>query len=66
MVSALFYVLYALSTLIRATGAIEFSLSLTAVLVGAGLLLLSAFWRPARRAVLALVPAELRARMPAA
>jgi len=66
LVSALFYVLYALSTLIRATGAVELSLSLTAVLVGAGLLLLSAFWRPARRGVLALVPQDVRARMPAA
>lgn len=66
LVSALFYVLYALSTLIRATGAVELSLSLTAVLVGAGLLLLSAFWRPARRAVLHLVPDGLRGRVPAA
>lgn len=66
LVSALFYVLYALSELIRATGAVDVSLGVTAVVVGSGLLLLSAFWHPVRRAVLALVPASVRALVPAA
>jgi hypothetical protein len=66
LVSALFYVMYALTELIRATGAVDLSLAVTAVVVGSGLLTLSAFWHPTRRAVLRLMPDELRARVPAA
>lgn len=66
LVSALFYVLYAISALLKAAGALNVSLGLTAAVVGSALLLLSAFWHPARRLVLALVPAGLRARVPAA
>ena len=66
LVSALFYVLYAISTLIQATGAMNMSLALTAAVVGSALLLLSAFWRSTRRVVLGVVPDALKARMPAA
>ncbi len=66
LVSALVYVLYAISTLLHAAGAVDLALSLTAVVVGSGLLLLSAFWHPMRRAVLRMVPMGIRARMPPA
>lgn len=65
LVSALFYVLYAISALLRAAGALEISLTLTALVVGSGLLALSAFWHAARALVLGWVPAALRARVPA-
>jgi hypothetical protein len=66
LVSALAYVLYAISTLIKAVGGMSVSVALTAAVVGSALLLLSAFWHAARRAALAIVPQSLRARMPAA
>lgn len=66
LVSALSYVLYAISTLVQAAGAVNVNFSLTALVVGSGLLLLSAFWHTARRLVLGLVPGSLRARMPVA
>ncbi len=64
LVSSLFYVLYALSTLFRAAGSLSFSLGLTALVIGSGLLLLSAFWHRARMVMLNLVPAGLRRRLP--
>ncbi len=66
LVSALFYVLYAISALFKAAGAVSVSLALTAAVVGSALLLLSAFWHAARRAVLALASEALRRRVPAA
>ena len=65
LVSALVYVLYALSTLFKAAGSLSWSLALTALLIGSGLLLLSALWHRARAALLALLPPALRARLPA-
>ncbi len=65
LVSSLVYVLYAISTLVRAAGAVDAGFALTALVVGSGLLLLSAFWRSARQAVLRVVPQGVRARMPA-
>jgi hypothetical protein len=66
LVSSLAYVLYAIFTLVRAAGAVDAGFALTALVVGSGLLLLSAFWRGARHAVLRAVPDALRIRMPAA
>jgi hypothetical protein len=66
LVSALSYVLYAISALIQATGAIDATFALTALMVGSGLLLLSAFWHRARQALLRQMPETLRARMPGA
>ncbi len=66
LVSALFYVVYAISALLRAAGALSFSLALTALVAGSALLLLSAFWQPTRRAVVSALPAGVRARVPAA
>ncbi|MCX7376878.1 MAG: hypothetical protein NTY94_09080 [Alphaproteobacteria bacterium] len=66
LVSSLAYVLYAISTLVQAAGAVDAGFALTALVVGSGLLLLSAFWRVARHAVLRAMPQGVRARMPAA
>ncbi len=66
LVSALFYVLYAISALLKAAGALSFSLALTALVAGSALLVLSAFWHATRRGVLGAMPAAVRARVPAA
>ncbi|WP_237059894.1 hypothetical protein [Microbulbifer sediminum] len=59
MVSSLGYVLYALSTLIATYGGPGQSFAVTGVLVGASLLLLSAYWHQARAGLLVLLPAAL-------
>lgn len=64
LVSALAYVLWALSDLFRSAGAIELNFALTALVIGSGLLLLSAFWHSARRAVVAPLPTGLRTKLP--
>lgn len=51
LVSGLAYVLYALASLIRDTGAVELSAALTALVIGSALLCLSAFWQTIRRPV---------------
>ncbi len=65
MVSALIYLLYAMNAVFRATGALTVSFALSALIAGAGLLLLSAYWGAARRQVLRLAPAAIKARVPA-
>jgi hypothetical protein len=64
LVSALAYVLWALSRLFEQAGADELNLALTALVIGSALLLLSAFWHMARRAVVQPLPAGLKARLP--
>jgi hypothetical protein len=64
LVSALAYVLYAINLLFREYGAVELSVALTALVIGSALLLLSAFWPNARRAVVAFLPEGLQARLP--
>jgi hypothetical protein len=64
LVSALAYVLFALNSLFREYGAVELSVALTALVIGSGLLLLSAFWSSARRAVVQPLPIGLQARLP--
>jgi hypothetical protein len=64
LVSALAYVLYALDSLFREYGAVELSVALTALVIGSALLLLSAFWANARRAVVRPLPDGLQARLP--
>ena len=66
MVSALAYLLYAMNAFFHSSGALTTSLALSALIVGAGLLTIAAFWSVARRHALKLVPAVLRARLPAA
>ena len=64
LVSALAYVLYALNALFEEFGAVEFTVALTALVIGSALLLLSAFWHQARAAVVRPLPENLRARLP--
>ena len=56
LVSALAYVLFALNSLFQTYGAVELSVALTALVIGSALLLLSAFWASARRAVVTPLP----------
>ena len=63
MVSALAYVLYAFSALLKDSGFVSLSFAITALIVGSGLLLLSAFWHPARIALLNRLPPSLRRRL---
>ena len=64
LVSALAYVLYALTELFKQFGAVELNVALTALIIGSALLLLSAFWHQARRTVVTHLPANLQARLP--
>lgn len=65
LVSALAYVLFALTFLFREFGAVELNFALTALVIGSALLSLSAFWQPIRRAVVTLLPAGVQAMLPA-
>ena len=64
LVSALAYVLYALNNLFETYGVVELNVALTALIIGSALLLLSAFWHNARRAVVRPLPDGLQARLP--
>ncbi|HXH00276.1 MAG TPA: hypothetical protein VNI79_07685 [Sphingomicrobium sp.] len=64
LVSALAYVLYALSELFKQVGAVELNVALTALIIGSALLLLSAFWHQARRMVVTRLPGSLTNRLP--
>ena len=64
LVSALAYVLWALNSLFETYGNVELSFALTALVIGSALLLLSAFWHSARRAVVTPLPGGLQARLP--
>ena len=64
LVSALAYVLWALSDLFERFGAVELNIALTALIIGGSLLLLSAFWSQARAAVVKPLPSGLRERLP--
>ena len=64
LVSALAYVLYALSSLFKQFGAVELNIALTALVIGSALLLLSAFWHQARSAIVKPLPGSLRDRLP--
>jgi hypothetical protein len=64
LVSALAYVLWAINALFQQSGAVELSVALTALVIGSALLLLSAFWANARRAVVGPLPAALQAKLP--
>ena len=64
LVSALAYVLAALTFLFDEFGAVELNVALTALVIGSALLTLSAFWTPIRRAVVSALPSDLQARVP--
>jgi len=64
LVSALAYVLYALTELFKQFGAVELNVALTALVIGSALLMLSAFWHQARRLVVIKLPEGLQQRLP--
>jgi len=64
LVSALAYVLYALSELFKQVGAVELNIALTALVIGSALLLLSAFWHQARSLVVRSLPDALQSKLP--
>ena len=66
MVSALAYVLAAMGALFREVGAVSLNVAITALVIGSALLLLSAFWHQARRALVGALPHNLRQRLPIA
>ncbi len=66
LVSALVYLLAAVYDLFRDFDDLSFRFAAAALIVGAALLLLSAFWRDARALVVLRLPAALRSRLPAA
>ncbi len=65
LVSALIYVLFALTFLFREFGAVELNFALTALVIGSALLSLSAFWQPIRRVVVGAMPVGIQDRLPA-
>ncbi|WP_432722142.1 hypothetical protein R0381_001850 [Jeongeupia wiesaeckerbachi] len=63
MVSALGYVLYAFSALLKQYGVVSLGFATTALLIGAALLLLSAFWQPSRALLIGQLPVALQRRL---
>ncbi|HOA49073.1 MAG TPA: hypothetical protein PKJ55_06510 [Novosphingobium sp.] len=64
LVSALAYVLIALTWLFREFGMVELNVAITGLVIGSALLCLSAFWSPIRRVIVQQLPATLRTRLP--
>lgn len=65
LVSALAYVLFALTQLFRTFGAVELNVALTAFVIGSALLLLSAFWQNARSLIVGFLPTGIADQLPA-
>lgn len=66
LVSALAYVLVALTWLFDQFGMVELNVALTGLVIGSALLTLSAFWSPIRAAVVAQMPGSIKAMVPVA
>lgn len=64
MVSALVYVLAAISAVLEKFGAVGVNVALTALLIGSALLMLSAFWHISRACVVRQLPVHLRQKLP--
>ncbi len=64
MVSSLIYVIYALSTIIKNYGGVGYSFAVTGVIIGAALLLLSAYWQPARARLVSHLPYQWQRKLP--
>jgi hypothetical protein len=65
LVSALAYVLAALTYLFREFGAVELNFALTALVIGSALLTLSAFWPKVRAAIVTKLPSDWQVKLPA-
>ena len=64
MVSSLVYVIFAISSMIENFGGVGYSFAITGVLMGASLLILSAFWQPWRRRLVSQLPLVVRDNLP--
>ena len=64
LVSALAYVLLALTWLFDQFGAVELNVALTGLVIGSALLALSAFWTPIRSALVQRLPGSLQSMLP--
>jgi hypothetical protein len=64
LVSALAYVIYALTRLFQEFGMVELNVALTALVIGSALLTLSAFWTPIRSGLVRRLPGGLQGRLP--
>lgn len=64
LVSALFYVLYAFSELLKRFGVVGLNMALTGLLIGSALLLLSAFWHASRVRVVRCLPGIWQRKLP--
>jgi hypothetical protein len=64
MVSALVYVLFAVSAVFRQFSVVGLNVAFTALVIGSALLLLSAFWQVARAFVIGLLPPAIATRLP--
>lgn len=65
MVSSLFYVIYALSSLFENYGGVGYSLAVTGVVMGAFLLMLSVYWQTVRALFVLQLPEEIQRYLPA-
>jgi len=65
MVSALAYVLYAISSIFEMYGVVSLGFAFTAFAIGSGLLLLSAFWHSCRKLIIVCYPSQIREHLPA-
>lgn len=64
MVSSLVYVLYALSGFFEKYGFVSYSFAITGIIIGSALLLLSAFWHPARTLIVKPLPDNMKRFLP--
>jgi len=65
LLSALIYVLYAISSLLALTGLVTAAFAVTGLVIGTTLLLLSVWWRGLRTPLVRALPAWIRANVPA-
>jgi hypothetical protein len=65
MVSALIYVLYAFNTLLEQYGVVSLGFAFAALIIGSGLLILSAFWHNCRMLIVKHYPLWIKQRLPA-
>ena len=64
LVSALAYVLIAMTWLFDRFGMVELNVAVTGLVIGSALLALSAFWTPIRSALVQRLPGDLRGKLP--
>jgi hypothetical protein len=64
MVSALIYVLYVFNSVLEQYGVVSLGFAFTALIIGSGLLLLSAFWHRCRQIIIVYYPVNIQKHLP--